>query len=279
MKVGATDEARCLSLNVWAPARADGAPARRAAPGARVVPRRGVRPRRVVAGVARRATGSRRSRTSSSCRRTTAWARWASSTRARSVVTPPTSGCTTRSRRCSGCATTSPRSAAIPDASPCSVCRPAAGSVLHLLASPAAAGLFAGVIVQSGITDRTLDAAARRAGRDDVVRSGRRRRHRRPPAARRRRAARGARRPRWSLLLKPVGDAAVPSYASTASWCSVHRPRCSAMARPPAFALARGHDGAGAELHLRDAHAPRAGPPARAGRPVPAARSPRPPRR
>ena len=33
------------------------------------------------------------------------------------------------------------------------------GVGLHLLASPAAAGLFAGVIVQSGITDRTLDAA------------------------------------------------------------------------------------------------------------------------
>ena len=32
------------------------------------------------------------------------------------------------------------------------------GLGIHLLASPAAAGLFAGVIVQSGITDRTLDA-------------------------------------------------------------------------------------------------------------------------
>ena len=32
------------------------------------------------------------------------------------------------------------------------------GVGLHLLASPAAAGLFGGVIVQSGITDRTLDA-------------------------------------------------------------------------------------------------------------------------
>ena len=63
--------------------------------------------------VVRRRAGSRRSRTSSSCRQLPA-RRARLPRRARVRRASPTAGCATRSPRSSGCATTSPRSAAIP---------------------------------------------------------------------------------------------------------------------------------------------------------------------
>ena len=152
MQVGPTDEAGCLN------GERVGARGGRVEAGARLVPRRIVRDRIVGPTLPRRRAGSRPNRTSSSSARTTASARSGSSTRARSVAMSPTSGCTMRSPRSNGSRTTSPRSAVIRRSVTVFGLSAGGGLGIHLLASPAAAGSFAQVIVQSGITDRTLDA-------------------------------------------------------------------------------------------------------------------------
>ena len=213
----------------------------------------------------------RPSSTSSSFRRTTASARWASSTHARSGVTPPTSACTTRSPRCNGSRTTSrvrrrpgtrhgvrslrrrrgrtapariARSCAASSAA--SSCR--AASPTGRSTRPRAALVATTLCEVAGVADldglRQLDIDALLAAQ--AAASGR------APEADR--------------------SAPVPSVhrRRAGARCTGRdaRPRCGGR-RPSA----RGLDGAGAEHQLRDARAARAGPPARGGRPVPAARS------